>query len=182
MIVRNQSFSQFVSSCYPDAIRLSIHAHNNAGPKYAVRLLTDVPYCATPWHNVVVRLLDGTDIIMKKEDAEKLKTKLILHPKWQRPWMYQQLPEEVAQVPLGMPRVASSVTASSSGKDIVGFTNTHPDGENMMSGSKGSDAEVVGQATGKPEHKSKKGKKEVSLPYSIGETSLPTIDSLRSGT
>ncbi len=39
MIVRNQCFSRLVSALYPEAIRLSIHAHNNAGPKYAIRLL-----------------------------------------------------------------------------------------------------------------------------------------------
>ncbi len=33
-------------------------------------VFVDVPYCVTPWHNVVVRLLDGTHIAMKKEDAE----------------------------------------------------------------------------------------------------------------
>ena len=93
MIVRNQNFSKLVSAKFPSAIRLSIHAHNNAGPKYAVRLFDDLPFCVTPWHNAVVRLLDGTEMVMRREDAEtKLRCRIVTHPQTGRPWMFEQLP------------------------------------------------------------------------------------------
>ncbi len=39
MMVRNKAFSSLVSQVYPDALRLSIHGHTNAGPKYGILLL-----------------------------------------------------------------------------------------------------------------------------------------------
>lgn len=39
MIRRNQAYSRLVEVLLPDHIRLSIHAHDNRGPKFAIRLL-----------------------------------------------------------------------------------------------------------------------------------------------
>lgn len=39
MMRRNQAYSHLVELVMPRQIRLSIHAHNNAGPKFAVSLL-----------------------------------------------------------------------------------------------------------------------------------------------
>lgn len=39
MIRRNQAYSRLIEILLPDHIRLSIHAHDNRGPKFAIRLL-----------------------------------------------------------------------------------------------------------------------------------------------
>jgi pyoverdine/dityrosine biosynthesis protein Dit1 len=38
-MIRNDAYSNLVSDLFPFHIRLSIHAHNNSGPKFAIRLL-----------------------------------------------------------------------------------------------------------------------------------------------
>jgi pyoverdine/dityrosine biosynthesis protein Dit1 len=72
MIHRNQAYSNLVEMLFPDHIRLSIHAHTNAGPKFGIRLFdksttktnirlsggeqmstTDRLHIPTPWHNSV---------------------------------------------------------------------------------------------------------------------------------
>jgi pyoverdine/dityrosine biosynthesis protein Dit1 len=89
MMVRNQAFSLLVSERYPRAIRLSIHAHNNAGPKFGVRLLRDLKYCSTPWHNCVVQLADGREVLMKRCEAEALPNMSVVQ-KYGRPWCFRQ--------------------------------------------------------------------------------------------
>lgn len=88
MMVRNQSFSLLVQQKYPSHIRLSIHGHNNNGPKYGVRLMDHLTFIATPWHNVVVRLKDGREVLMKRFEAEELGCRLI--EKYDRPWYFEQ--------------------------------------------------------------------------------------------
>ncbi|KAL5046353.1 hypothetical protein BDW71DRAFT_214639 [Aspergillus fruticulosus] len=88
MIARNHAYSNLVQLLFPHHIRLSIHAHTNAGPKFGIRLLPrgavraapnaqsllSVSECEfeaftnplyefqipTPWHNCLVRV-DGLD-------------------------------------------------------------------------------------------------------------------------
>ncbi|KAI0895451.1 Pyoverdine/dityrosine biosynthesis protein-domain-containing protein [Annulohypoxylon nitens] len=82
MIMRNQAYSNLVELLFPNHIRLSIHAHNNAGPKFGIQLFDpkivravetlspdslpmtsrDLLHIPTPWHNCVVKLV-GTDIL-----------------------------------------------------------------------------------------------------------------------
>ncbi|KAL2260199.1 hypothetical protein VTK26DRAFT_5873 [Humicola hyalothermophila] len=86
MILRNQAYSNLVEMLFPNHIRLSIHAHNNAGPKFgihlfdptrvrAVRTLSprgelmaslDLLHIPTPWHNSVVQLADSGVILVTK--------------------------------------------------------------------------------------------------------------------
>lgn len=75
MIKRNDAYSNLVELMFPHHLRLSIHAHNNAGPKYGVKLLApgtskiiktldssdepsfeDLLHIPTPWHNAVVTI------------------------------------------------------------------------------------------------------------------------------
>jgi pyoverdine/dityrosine biosynthesis protein Dit1 len=81
MMHRNQAYSHLVELTMPGHVRLSIHAHNNAGPKFAVSLLPhrsfrsltsfdDVRsatcgreydekhhlHIPTPWHNCLVQV------------------------------------------------------------------------------------------------------------------------------
>ncbi|KAI0163832.1 Pyoverdine/dityrosine biosynthesis protein-domain-containing protein [Xylariaceae sp. FL1272] len=82
MMARNQAYSNLVELLFPDYVRLSIHAHNNRGPKFGVRLFPrdrvrpvdslllddrsepnpvyefQIP---TPWHNSIVMVV-GDDV------------------------------------------------------------------------------------------------------------------------
>ncbi|KAK4236358.1 Pyoverdine/dityrosine biosynthesis protein-domain-containing protein [Achaetomium macrosporum] len=83
MILRNQAYSNLVEMIFPNHIRLSIHAHNNAGPKFGIQLFDpatvraveglssagqlmaslDLLHIPTPWHNCVVQLA-GSDVVL----------------------------------------------------------------------------------------------------------------------
>lgn len=71
MILRNDAYSNLVELVFPFHLRLSIHAHHNAGPKYGIRLLDTNVCCSynhnpdeddrllhipTPWHNTVFKI------------------------------------------------------------------------------------------------------------------------------
>jgi hypothetical protein len=81
MLPDYRAYSNLIELLLPNYVRLSIHAHNNSGPKFAVRLLPkDVvrpirsledrhePIPAfefqipTPWHNSILKL-DGDDML-----------------------------------------------------------------------------------------------------------------------
>ncbi|KAJ8133284.1 hypothetical protein O1611_g338 [Lasiodiplodia mahajangana] len=81
MMARNQAYSNLLELLFPDFIRLSIHAHDNQGPKFGVRLFPrnrvraiddldgrhePVPLynfqLPTPWHNCIVKVT-GDDIL-----------------------------------------------------------------------------------------------------------------------
>lgn len=71
MIRRNDAYSNLVELVFPFHLRLSIHAHHNAGPKFGIRLL-DPAICTsvdhnqdeedrllhvpTPWHNAMFQI------------------------------------------------------------------------------------------------------------------------------
>jgi hypothetical protein len=50
--------------------------------------MPDLLCIATPWHNVVVELLDGRQILMKRIEAEQMKCQPIY--KHERLWGYKQ--------------------------------------------------------------------------------------------
>ncbi|TFK63470.1 Clavaminate synthase-like protein [Pluteus cervinus] len=59
MIVNGAKFSDLVALKFPTSVRLSCHAHNNAGPKFAFDLFPGSPMKA-PWHNTVLEKVDGS--------------------------------------------------------------------------------------------------------------------------
>ncbi|KAF7596209.1 hypothetical protein BBP40_002741 [Aspergillus hancockii] len=90
MILRNQAYSNLVELMFPDHLRLSIHAHNNSGPKFGIRLFdtatvravreldsvadegdsaisaSHLLHIPTPWHNCVAQVAgDPTLYIVK---------------------------------------------------------------------------------------------------------------------
>lgn len=87
MISRNQGYSNLVELLLPNYVRLSIHAHNNKGPKFAIRLLPKhmvrpidnlenrlEPVAAyefqipTPWHNCMIKV-EGDEFIYLARSA-----------------------------------------------------------------------------------------------------------------
>lgn len=80
MIKRNDAYSNLVELMFPFHLRFSIHAHNNAGPKFGISLLskngtekclpiesiqdhkeprcTNLLHIPTPWHNSIVKIND----------------------------------------------------------------------------------------------------------------------------
>ncbi|KAI2469528.1 Pyoverdine/dityrosine biosynthesis protein-domain-containing protein [Annulohypoxylon bovei var. microspora] len=86
MIMRNQAYSNLVELLFPNHIRLSIHAHNNAGPKFGIQLFDpavvraveslspnsnlmtsrDLLHIPTPWHNSVVKVGSSKVIYVTK--------------------------------------------------------------------------------------------------------------------
>lgn len=82
MMLRNQAYSNLVELMFPSSIRLSIHAHSNTGPKFAIRLfdpsttrvvdsldrqheagsMHDLLHIPTPWHNCIVQF-EGNDVV-----------------------------------------------------------------------------------------------------------------------
>ncbi|GAB1321086.1 cytochrome P450-dit2 [Madurella fahalii] len=86
MILRNQAYSNLVEMLFPNHVRLSIHAHNNAGPKFGIQLFDpakvravealtpdgelmtslDLLHIPTPWHNSVVQLAGSDTILVTK--------------------------------------------------------------------------------------------------------------------
>lgn len=89
MILRNQAYSNLVELMFPDHVRLSIHAHNNAGPKFGIRLFDpattratasldmgdgevtshDLLHIPTPWHNCVAQCVGDSTIHVLKSGA-----------------------------------------------------------------------------------------------------------------
>ncbi|KAI0881580.1 Pyoverdine/dityrosine biosynthesis protein-domain-containing protein [Annulohypoxylon maeteangense] len=86
MIMRNQAYSNLVELLFPNHIRLSIHAHNNAGPKFGIQLFDpavvravetlspnsnpmtsrDLLHIPTPWHNSVVKVVGSKILCVTK--------------------------------------------------------------------------------------------------------------------
>ncbi|KAK1599728.1 pyoverdine/dityrosine biosynthesis protein [Colletotrichum navitas] len=86
MIMRNQSYSNLVELLLPNHVRLSIHAHNNAGPKFGIQLFDpavvraveglspdgtpmtsrDLLHIPTPWHNCVVEVEGSPYLLVTK--------------------------------------------------------------------------------------------------------------------
>ena len=86
MILRNQAYSNLVELLFPNYVRLSIHAHNNGGPKFGIQLFdtskvrtveslspdgdimtsVDLLHIPTPWHNCVVELAGSEFTLVTK--------------------------------------------------------------------------------------------------------------------
>ncbi|RYP51665.1 hypothetical protein DL768_003063 [Monosporascus sp. mg162] len=88
MIQRNEAYSNLVELLFPYHVRLSIHAHDNAGPKFGIRLFGpgvtaletlsfdaaemtsfDLLHVPTPWHNCLVEVAGHPTLFMVKSKA-----------------------------------------------------------------------------------------------------------------
>ncbi|KAG5929783.1 hypothetical protein E4U53_002367 [Claviceps sorghi] len=85
MMQRNQAYSNLVQVLFPYHVRLSIHAHDNSGPKFGIQMLgrdvvpTDVLppngtesnscdklHVPTPWHNCIVEIRGDANLYITK--------------------------------------------------------------------------------------------------------------------
>lgn len=90
MIQRNEAYSNLIELLFPHHIRLSIHAHDNSGPKFGIRLFgpnvrpleslsfeaaemssVDLLHVPTPWHNCLVEISGHSTLIMTKSNTVK---------------------------------------------------------------------------------------------------------------
>ncbi|KAL1622674.1 dityrosine synthesis enzyme [Neofusicoccum ribis] len=102
MIVRNCAYSNLVELLFPSHVRLSIHAHDNSGLKFAVRLLgpntaiavedletrdaqksLDNYHTPTPWHNCLA-YVEGESVpyLIKARAAYEANAKGYLQGSW----------------------------------------------------------------------------------------------------
>jgi len=91
MMRRNIAFSKLVEEKYPQALRLSIHAHPNVGPKFGVALSGSQSRAATPWHNVLVEFANGTVDLLHREELQNLPGKFELIEKNGRAWCFREV-------------------------------------------------------------------------------------------
>lgn len=90
MMQRNEAYSNLIELLFPHHIRLSIHAHDNSGPKFGIRLFgpnvrpletlsfdaaemrsVDLLHVPTPWHNCLVEVSGHSTLIMTKSNTVK---------------------------------------------------------------------------------------------------------------
>lgn len=87
MIRRNDAYSNLVELVFPFHLRLSIHAHTNAGPKYGIRMLNPdicrtvnhdqdeedkLLHIPTPWHNSVFKISDENKMIVSNSKLAEI--------------------------------------------------------------------------------------------------------------
>jgi pyoverdine/dityrosine biosynthesis protein Dit1 len=103
MMSRNQAYSNLTELLLPNYVRLSIHAHNNAGPKFAVRLLPAHIVRAidnletrlepnpvyeyqlpTPWHNCMIKVEGDEFMYLAKAQVAR---KALQSPDFEGSWV-----------------------------------------------------------------------------------------------
>ncbi|OJD31391.1 pyoverdine dityrosine biosynthesis protein [Diplodia corticola] len=99
MMVRNCAYSNLVELLFPSHVRLSIHAHDNSGPKFAIRLLAAIAvddlesrsaqasldnyHTPTPWHNCLAYVEgEPTPYLVKARAAHDAIAKGYLQGAW----------------------------------------------------------------------------------------------------
>jgi len=98
MMCRNLAFSRLVGEKYPDAVRISIHQHTNAGPKFAVRLVAGADgRLRTPWHNAAV-FVEGPEtqevgeeepVLMHSDQVTYEWPTAVVEERFGRPWAFR---------------------------------------------------------------------------------------------
>lgn len=75
VIRRSNAWSELISQCFPEAVRLSIHPQTCGSKKLGIRLIGSESWM-TPWHGVVVKTNEDF-ILLKRKEAETLGAQLI---------------------------------------------------------------------------------------------------------
>ncbi|MCJ8274766.1 MAG: L-tyrosine/L-tryptophan isonitrile synthase family protein, partial [Psychrosphaera sp.] len=89
MMYRGKALNQGIQNTFPNHIRLSVHAYDNAGPKFTVILNPNSTKAIAPWHSVPVRLLNGQFVQLPHSIA---KERLLALVTWQgQHWFYLEV-------------------------------------------------------------------------------------------
>lgn len=75
VIRRSNAWSELISTCFPRAVRLSIHPQTCGAKKLGIRLIGDEIWM-TPWHGVAVESTSGY-VLLKRSEAEARGAQLI---------------------------------------------------------------------------------------------------------
>ncbi|KAL6707577.1 dityrosine synthesis enzyme [Coniothyrium glycines] len=123
MMSRNQAYSNLTELLLPQYVRLSIHAHDNAGPKFAIRLLPANKVRAidcletrlepnpvyefqlpTPWHNCMIKVEGDEYMYLARAQVAR---KALESPEYEGSWIdgpngsYFNLKRKAAVTPAG---------------------------------------------------------------------------------
>ena len=77
MMYRGQALASNIDRTYPKHIRLSVHQYNNSGPKFSVGLSAGTQRSEVPWHNVPLRLKDGSFQYVPRAQIKEDSTALV---------------------------------------------------------------------------------------------------------
>ena len=69
VVQRSDAWGRLVATCFPDALRLSIHPQPRVSPKIGIHLLDTDDVWLTPWHGVALLGRDGARLV-KRHQAE----------------------------------------------------------------------------------------------------------------
>lgn len=74
---RTQALTANIDRTYPKHIRLSVHQYNNSGPKFTIGLTAGAQKSDVPWHNVPLRLKDGSFKYVPRAQVKEGSTALV---------------------------------------------------------------------------------------------------------
>jgi pyoverdine/dityrosine biosynthesis protein Dit1 len=76
MLRFSEAFNSFCDEAWPDAVRFSIRAQSNAGPKYGINMAgsaqVELGHLEVPYHTVGVKLSDGRVVLASNKHAKAL--------------------------------------------------------------------------------------------------------------
>ncbi|KAG8927084.1 hypothetical protein FRC02_008475 [Tulasnella sp. 418] len=93
MIKNGARFSHLVESAFPHSVRLSIHPHNNAGPKLALQVFPYHDTICTPWHNALCEKADGTTVVAQVSLFDDERHELVY--RYGRPYLIREKDEDM---------------------------------------------------------------------------------------
>ncbi|KAB2578597.1 putative pyoverdine dityrosine biosynthesis protein [Lasiodiplodia theobromae] len=159
MIVRNCAYSNLVELLFPSHVRLSIHAHDNSGPKFAIRLLKAIAvedletrnaqksldnyHTPTPWHNCLAYVEgESTPYLIKARAAHDAMAKGYLQGAWTesdnggcfalKPVRPQPLAIQIPQSPVAAMAAQDEVVVSAIEKPQPLFVQEYPMLQRML--------------------------------------------------
>jgi pyoverdine/dityrosine biosynthesis protein Dit1 len=76
VVQRSKAWGALLATCFPDAVRLSIHPQACGSEKIGIHLMMTADSWLTPWHGVAVEA-EGRFVLLKRREAESLGAKLV---------------------------------------------------------------------------------------------------------
>lgn len=123
MILRNQAYSRLVERVAPTQIRLSIHAHDSAGPKFPVQLLKCRPIAE-----------DSLDLIKEFKDSHASQETLHIPTPWHNTIaeVYFDHDDDTDGSGVGVVVCKASLLINNMSKCIGGYDRNHPRGGRFL--------------------------------------------------